>query len=504
MATSLIAKQEGEIYQARMFWLEAYNLFQPQTSVRSVGFEFGEVKSFDDVVVRYEPPVPDTRGGMTSVDYIQLKYHKAMNGSTTWKSLMDPAFIGAESESLLKKLHRAQKQSAPDGTGCRFILRQPWREHPDDELAELINNANGSLNLIKLAEGKTDRSKMGQVRKAYREHLGIDDEELFRVLMPLRLQSWPDDLSSLRRRLNGLFTVVGLRPIGDRQSVFPYDDLVWSLFRERAELMFTRETLETELRREGLYVGLPSSPPKAKRLGVRSFMRLAENLEHTTDAMICLTEHFDGRLVRHPSLWPERIWPGLRQFLEEQARGGDTCHVVLESHGTLAFASGYALNRARGEVFPAQGQTVWRPQTQQVKMSEPLWTYRHETVGESSDTAVALNVTHDVMTDVHAFLNRGGHAIGHLIECTVLPAPGQKAVQNADHAFALAQDLVRHLRFSRGNLPKGSRFHFFVAAPNFLLFMLGKQGLVLGPVQLYEFDPTQGVAGDYHPALKLP
>lgn len=176
----------------------------------------------------------------------------------------------------------------------------------------------------------------------------------------------------------------------------------------------------------------------------------------------------------------------------------------LETHGTLAFASGYALDRAQGEIFPAQAHRVWRLQAHPVNLATPLWTFRQEQVGEGKDVAVELNVTHDIALDVDAYLKRGGSNIGKRVSCILNPIPGPLAVRDADHAFALASTLIRHLRSLRSDFQPGARFHFFFAAPNFLMFILGRQARILGSLQLYEYDATPNVLGNYYLSLHLP
>jgi hypothetical protein len=99
-----VARQHGDDYQARIFWLEACRLFSRHSKVRRVAYEFKGIKSFDDVAVIYSSPIPDERGGTIIADYYQAKYHVDLTGSLTWKALIDPEAIGASSVSLLERL----------------------------------------------------------------------------------------------------------------------------------------------------------------------------------------------------------------------------------------------------------------------------------------------------------------------------------------------------------------------------------------------------------------
>lgn len=164
MVTAVVARQQGDDYQARIFWLEACRLFSRYSKVARVAYELNRIKAFDDVVVTYSAPLPDERGGVVTADYSQAKFHVDQAGSLTCQSLIDPKAIGATSFSLLQRLHAAVK--ATHGVGMRFNLISAWGIHPDDGLAEIVSNRNGELRLDRLFDGTTDRSARGKIRKA--------------------------------------------------------------------------------------------------------------------------------------------------------------------------------------------------------------------------------------------------------------------------------------------------------------------------------------------------
>ncbi|GGR30368.1 SAVED domain-containing protein [Deinococcus ruber] len=501
MAQAIKPRHEGEYLQARLFWLWACRLFQPHTAVNRVGFELNDAKSFDDVVVRYREPVPDGIGGTTTVDYMQVKHHATHRGSVTAESLVDPAFIGATSKSLLQKVLDVQRQHAPDGTGCRFMLNQPWPIDPGDALSKLVDRDNGHFRLNVLFDGTTPASEMGKVRKAWREHLNVTDEELRLVLTPLRLLVDPRTVEQMRDQLNEALVMAGLKPVDARAQIHPYDDLAWKLSAATSRVEFDRAEVEVLMRREGLYEGLPLVRQDARRLGVRSFAPFAMRLEEETDALFCALEHFDGRLIRDRTLWRERVYPDLVNFLQQHVQPGSLHHVMLEAHGTLAFATGYAVARSQARVVPMFNRVPWEPSNAPSAPHTPAWTFDQHPGGKGNATAVAISVAQHVLGDVQAYIERTGLEVGSVIEATVVPQPGRDSVRDADHAFVLARDLAQHLRLLRPSLPRGSRLLLFASVPNPLMFFLGVQAYALGPVELYEFDPNDS---DYHPALRLP
>lgn len=503
MAHAITPRHNGEYLQARIFWLRVCDLFRGHTQVDRVGFELSDAKSFDDVVVFFRQPVHDGVGGHCTVNFEQVKFHATPAGRVTAQALITPEFIGATSQSLLQKLMLVQRQHAPTGHGALFTLRQPYPVDSGDPLEKLVDKSDGHLRLNVLFDGTTDRSEMGRVRKLWREHLCVDDDELRRILRPLRLVVDQRTLVQVRDALNDALQLAGMRPVDAASQIHPYDDLAWKLAGQHERLELDRAMVEQILKQENLYIGPPLVQQDARRLGVRSFSAHAKDLHVETDALYCAVEHFDKRLIRNRAWWNDRIYPDLRDFLEHQLRPGERHHLYLEAHGTLAFAAGYAAARSAATIIPMFRRTPWEVSGTPRAPHSPVWTFERQHLGEAVDTAVAISVAQPVDHDVRCFLEDLGseNTVGHLIEATVAPQPGATSVQSADHAFVLADELVNHLQQSRRHLPRGTGFKLFAAAPNPLMYFLGARAKALGSIELYEFDPNDRC---YHPALRLP
>ena len=164
MANAVVPRWHGDNYQSRFFWIHAASLLDPQRpEVVEVTFEADGPKAFDDVVVRYDPGRPRASGpGRITVDYHQIKFHADGSGRFGFKDLIDPKFIGATSVSILERLKSAKEQA---GEGAAFHLITTDHTLDGDQLGELISRADGSLRLQVLKQGKTDDSRMGEVRR---------------------------------------------------------------------------------------------------------------------------------------------------------------------------------------------------------------------------------------------------------------------------------------------------------------------------------------------------
>ena len=290
------------------------------------------------------------------IEHVQCKYHTTA-GTFGYRDLIDPAFINAARHSLLQRAHQAQLDHAPDGTGVRFELKTNWRIHPDDPLFELIGKSSDAVDLDRLFVGKTDRSRMGAVRKLWREHLGIDDNALHLLARVLAVAETPESLMALRERLDERFAAVGLERVPASKSTFFYDDLIAKLLAQGVE--FDRDSFREMALREGI-LDKPAPAEHVLVIGVRSFMHAIDNLENRSERMLNLVPYFNGRYVREKADWQERIYPELRAFVLDSARSSDRLRLVLDAHVSLTFAGGTLLNVKAGKQIEIEQRTGGR------------------------------------------------------------------------------------------------------------------------------------------------
>lgn len=227
MVDAVVPRWHGENYQARIFWENALNLLDPSTCVAEVMFEADGPKAFDDVVVKYDPPVARSNPERVPAEYHQVKWHSSFGGRFGYKDLTDPAFIGAKAHSLLERLRQAC-QTAPPGSCFTLITTDGIQD--GDQLADLVSTVDSTLIMKRLFDEKTDSSRMGKVRKFWREHLKLStDDELRLVVSGLRIISRYYSLEELRSRVNDRAQKVGMIACGNEHSDFRYDELARQL-----------------------------------------------------------------------------------------------------------------------------------------------------------------------------------------------------------------------------------------------------------------------------------
>ena len=505
MTQAVAVRRDGDTFQARQFWLRAARLLDPKSPVTRVGFEIGP-KSFDDIWVEYEPgrqPYAHD-GARLRREHLQCKWH-VTPGTYGYADLVDPEFINANARSLLQRAHDAHLTHAPAGTGARFKLVTNWQIDRSDPLGPMINNRSGSMRLERLYGSKTDNSKEGAVRKAWREHLGIDEDDLRLFANTLAFGHVSDTLDDLRDRLDEIFDIVGLVRARSNQSTLIYDDIVFQ-WMAQGRLEFDRRTFREACAGEDL---LGQSQDRPCAYGVKSFEHAFDRLEDRCDGVLDLVPVFNERYIRNDSDWEDKLYPKLKAFLESSAKTQPRLRLALDTHTTLAFAAGSVLNIKSGRHIELEqrtlGQHVWAADDMPLDADWPTLNESVEDLdADQVDLAVALGITHDMLDDVRRYIEARLHSIGRLLSLQPTTGPSAQVVACGRHAFNLAQATKDAVRRTKLHTTQPGMTHIFLAAPNSLTFFLGQQQPVLGRVRLYEYDFEGGRGGSYKASLTLP
>jgi len=503
MTQAVAVRRDGDAFQARLFWRKAACLLDPQSPVIRVGFESGP-KGFDDVWVEYERArAPgDHEGKPIFREHTQCKWHVFVS-DFGYANLVDPDWINASTTSLLQRAHAAQVAHARDGTGARFKLLTNWRVSQADPLRTLINQKSKALRIKDLFDGSTDRSKVGKLRKLWREHLGVGDDELKLLARTLALDTDSTSLDDHRDNLDLLFENRGLRRVPVNESSFIYDDLTFQ-WLSQGRLDFDRTGFRDACRREGL---LENQGKAHVVFGVKSFEHQFDRLEDRCTLVLDLVPHFDERAIRDQVDWSAELYPKLKGFLQDAARNNPQLRLVLDAHVTLAFAAGSVLNIKSGRNVEIEQRTmhrnVWHASDVPSDPAWPKWDFKVESLGGvEGEIAVAVCLTHDVTIAVRAHLAAALPQVGTLLIATPSGGPSARSVACGRHAFDLAEALAQQVNLQRQG--KTGATHFLVAAPNAFTFYLGQRQAGMGRSTLYEYDFEGANGGGYRPSLSLP
>ena len=476
----------------------------PGSVIQRVGFENGP-KAFDDVWISYEPgrAQRDQYGEPLLREHIQAKWH-GNPGTYGYSDLIDPDFINANRRSLLERARDAQKSHAPNGTGARFKLVTNWPVLPGDPLCDLVSNRTTALRVERLFEGKTEQSKFGKVRKLWCDHLDIDDDELRRFARTLGFGFAHASLDGLRRDLNWLFFMAGLKRVPESDSTFLYDDIAFQ-WMSQGRLEYDRASFRDLCESEHL---IDHEPERVHTFGVKTFVHAFDALEHRCVKVLDLTPEFDGRFIRDEAAWSNDLYPRLSSFLVEAAQSGETLRLAMDTHATLAFAAGSVLDMKSGRRVEFEqrspARSFWAADD---RSPDPSWAGLETEVIEvdpgESEIAVAGAITHDIAAEVRAYAQRELPRVGKVIVCRPRGGSGGQSVACGRHAADLAASIVGAARSATARATE-ARVHLFLAAPNALTFFLGQRIRMLGPTTLYEYDFEGSNDCSYRPSLSLP
>lgn len=507
MASSLIAINQGLLYQESIFWWQAAIMLTPGSSISSIEWEADDLKGFDDVVVNYDPPILDkATGEKVTRDVFQVKHHADKSRFITCEALTDPSFIGAISVSFLKKLKNQQDTQTDQKQNIRYNLVNTWSIDASDTIGKLIGT-DGEIRLEVLKQGKTDDSEMGRVRKLWREHLQLaDDQQLFTCLSSLRITSNFFDVHSINYLLNPNLRLAGLHQLSENQVSNKYDGLIARLHGQKKNI-FTEPFLRELCKREGLFA--PESSDYLHRVGIRTFLSGTEHFNQENAESLCLAHHYEDRKIKDPLLWSSQVLPELKSFLKTVTEKQKKITFSLETHLSLAFAAGYCLNPKQGVQVSVIQKTqnskiLWEPKINEQAQENMLsWTRQVVNPG-CNDVAVAISITHNIMPDVEFFVTDQLPQVGKIIEARINPGPSHSALKDGTHVFHLAQTIANELYNSRTIQERNGKVHIFMAAPNAFAFYFGQYAAALGNMVLYEFNFPAIKAGDYHPVLTFP
>lgn len=504
MADAVMARWHGDNYQARIFWENAFNLLLPHSCVVEVTFEANGPKAFDDVVVKYDPPVVRSGPERVSAEYHQVKWHVQTGGRFGYEDFVDPDFIGAKSFSLLERLQQARK-TAP--ASAQFAFLTTYRIKDGDPLASLVSGHDKTLLVERLFDGTTDRSRMGKIRKRWREHLKLTtDDELKSVVRGLRVLEGHRSLEELRTEINLKAQVVGVLACNAADSDFRYDELARQL-KVRQLNALNRETFLQLCRDEGLLVERAIEPDPFLPIAIRSFLGPAADIVGAApDDTLLLTDDFRQRYLQDGREWQRDIRPKVETFLRAAVKKSARLRLILDAHASIAFLAGAVLDFKSGvqtELIQKGrvGARTWRADDGSAAKGAGF-DIATEALGAGREIAIAISVSQPAAAQARAYISAQLPDVGKLISFAMPTGPGQQSVAGGEHAAILAEQVSNHLRTTKTVNPD-ALVHIFAACPNSLLFFLGQHHQGIAPCIIYEFDFDRRAHKTYQPSFVI-
>lgn len=509
MADSVLAIQKGFEFQAKFFWYKACSLYRPGSTAVEITYEADDVPGFDDVTILFNPPRLSTYGYNVSKECYQVKFHVDHSRAFDVDSLTDPSFIGAVSESLLQKLYKNYLASPEEYAVTNYYIINTWGVDRNDDLNFLLNNE-GAIIFKRLFDGTTDKSKMGKVRKKWREHLSLsDDNELRKVLRQLRIRANTVAGEYFDEPLSYALTSINLKPLYDDKRTNPYSSLIVRLHEEKSNRL-NKDSLYTILAQEDLWVTTTTNEKISASAGLRTFRKGAENLEMETDTFLCLLKHFESRYILDDFLWQGEVLPAIQAFSQELIDLGKPIILHLDTHISTAFALGYYIgNKSGTDITIVQkspkGRAYWKPALTASGEETDQWDFSELTVNSGGDEMVlSISITNDISVEVDLFIRSHLPSTAAVMHAKAISGCGFNAIKDADHILQYILYLNRKIRAWRIASGTEKRIHIFISAPNSFNFFLGQYASGYGRISLYEYDFEGIRTGTYVQSLNLP
>lgn len=504
MADAVVARWHGDNYQARVFWENALNLLLPHSCVVEVTFEADGPKAFDDVVVKYDPPVARSSSDRVSAEYHQIKWHVETGGRFGYENFTEPDFIGARSFSLLERLQQARR-TAPES--AQFTFLTTYRVRDDDPLAVLISGNDKTLLIDRLFDGTTDRSRMGKVRECWREHLKLEaDEQLRSIVRTLRVIEGHRSLQELRDEINLKAEAVGVLACSAADSDFRYDELARQL-KVRKLNALNRQALLQLCKEEGLLVDRPTEKDCFLPIAMRSFLGPAADVVGAApEDTLLLTGDFRQRYLQEGREWQRDIRPKVENFLRAAVKKSAKLRLILDAHASIAFLAGAVLHLKSGiETQLVQkgrvGTRTWHVDDGS-GVTGGCFEIQEDRLGEGREIAIAISASRATTAQARAYVAAKAPGVGKLVSCALPTGPGQQSVAGGEHAATLADQISNHVRAMKEGDPS-TVIHVFAAAPNSLLFYLGQHHQAMAPCIVYEYDFDRRGNKTYQPSFVI-
>lgn len=268
-----------------------------------------------------------------------------------------------------------------------------------------------------------------------------------------------------------------------------------------------RKEFDEELEKR-IFLVADKYSPKRISIGIKSFVRGAENLEDTTRCL-SLIDKFDGRKIKDGYDWNNDVFQKLKGFLTANTNNEHAYQIFLDTHASVAFAAGRVLDSKSGiNAFPMQksstsGTVLWDVKLSQ-KRDYSNWVISHEMFDESQyDSALILNVTRKIYNDALEFIKDSNLSIGHIINCTPSKVGATNfSIEDGNHAAALANSVYDAI-VQRTTVERRATLHIFASAPNAFMFFLGQNSLGFGKCVLYEYDFEQRDSCSYSQSINF-
>lgn len=370
----------------------------------------------------------------------------------------------------------------------------------------LIGNCAASAENFINAVRKFQADKLDETAK---RHLGtfettlLDGIELDFKVLPFD----SDDLKSLAREAFWGYTYEAGHSLERPQASLLVDAMIEEQLLQSTKDGYTDRTAFNQELNERIKLVIKMYTKVREKVGILSFPRGSEQLPREVPILLDLQNRFDGRFLKRGLDWTFDIGKPVQDFLRANTEPQRAYQIMLEAHGSIAFAAGRVFDTKFGvDICPVQ-KTISGPEVWEINKLDqteyPIWNVEHIAEDESAvDTALILNVRYNIRSDVERYLKEQRVHIRRIINFSPKDTGGSTNffIQNGTHAAKLAEGVYAALA-GRSTVERRAYLHIFAAVPNAFMFILGQVSRPFGNCILYEYDFEQQGNCSYMPSI---
>lgn len=348
----------------------------------------------------------------------------------------------------------------------------------------------------------------GKLDATAKRHLGTFEAALLNGI-EVDFKVFPfdsDDLKSLAREAFWGYTYETGHSLERPQVSLLVDAMIEEQFLQSTKDCYTDRTTFNQELNDHIKLIIKKYTKVRKKIGILCFPRGSEQVPQEVPILLDLQSKFDGRFLKPGLDWTTDIGKPVQDFLRASTEPHQAYQITLETHSSIAFAAGRVFDTKSGvDVCPIQkttsGPEVW--EIDKLDQTEyQIWNVEH-IAGDNGafDTALILNVRHNIRSAVERYLQEQEVHVGRIINCSAKGTGYTSfSIQNGTHAAKLAMGLYAALA-ERSTAERRAYLHIFAAAPNAFMFNLGQVSRPFGNCILYEYDFEQHNNCSYIPSI---
>jgi hypothetical protein len=475
------ARLAGDDYQHAFTWLYALKLLFDDGNVTKVEMEVDGLGNVDDLIIH--------RGDAPTL-YNQIKFVTSQKAPLEHTWFTTPPKSGQRTP--LQRFYDSYRRiTLREGIPPEMALQTNRWPAADDALLACVAGADGKLH-PRLAIAKPG-SRAGKIRRAWAQHLGINEEELFVFLGHLAIRAGRDALDDLEATCCLAMRVAGFRD--DKPA------LLAAVGQIRKLIQTGTRCLDAEaVRAIAEELKLPAAPPRATLL-VQAIA--FDAWPESATASLDWVSLFDGdnpsarRQLREPDGWNTRLKPELVAEIDRIRRAKlkdvDVLGAMRLSTGLLV---GQQLSEVAGFTITITGREgIWSSSSARQKFTLDRQTIEMDA---GHDIAVAISISQPIKDGVLNYINHEQLPIAKLHVYSPSSGACREAIPTIEHGAGAAAAISAALREDTNR--HRNLLHLFIAAPLPLAVLVGHLWNRMPQTQLYE---DRGAGGGYFPSFKL-